>query len=340
MNALRQFALVATADPGRAGDRRCRRRAPARLSARVPALRRAVRRIPAAAAHGVDGVVHDHGAEGVRHTRLSRGAALRHPVGQLVGRRGVQRRALPDRVGDGGHAVRLSHLPVAVRGGIVFVAISFLVPVLANWLRAYMIVMLGHLSGNKLAVGVDHLIYGWVFFGVVMLLMFWIGARWREDEPKPAAVPLRTEAGGASVSAAPLAAFGLAVGAFLVVALTSTAGKPCAGRRRGRAGTAACSSGRDRRLGAVGNAVHRLATALSAAACGSVRVVCERRQVRRPLPRALPQPVRGPQARLVRERPGGEQRSAVDAAVGRPAQHGLSVGAAQRAHGGPRQPDR
>ncbi len=41
--------------------------------------------------------------------------------------------------------------------------------------------MLGHLSDNRLAVGVDHLIYGWLFFGLVMLLLFWIGARWRED---------------------------------------------------------------------------------------------------------------------------------------------------------------
>ena len=41
-----------------------------------------------------------------------------------------------------------------------------------------MIVMIGHLSGNKLAVGVDHLIYGWVFFGIVMMAMFMIGARW------------------------------------------------------------------------------------------------------------------------------------------------------------------
>jgi EpsI family protein len=31
-------------------------------------------------------------------------------------------------------------------------------------------------------VGVDHLIYGWVFFGVVILLMFMIGARWSEPE--------------------------------------------------------------------------------------------------------------------------------------------------------------
>jgi len=64
---------------------------------------------------------------------------------------------------------------------ILFVLASIVVPVVANWVRAYMIVMLGHLSGNKLAVGVDHLIYGWLFFGVVMMLMFIIGARWTES---------------------------------------------------------------------------------------------------------------------------------------------------------------
>ena len=65
---------------------------------------------------------------------------------------------------------------------ILFVIVSILVPIVANWLRAYMIVMLGHLSGNKLAVGVDHLVYGWVFFGIVMMLMFVIGGRWAEPE--------------------------------------------------------------------------------------------------------------------------------------------------------------
>ena len=67
-----------------------------------------------------------------------------------------------------------------------------------------MIVMIAHLSSNKLALGVDHLIYGWVFFGVVMLLLFWIGSRWREDDvpikasdvtppsrPQPSPLPAR-----------------------------------------------------------------------------------------------------------------------------------------------------
>jgi EpsI family protein len=49
-----------------------------------------------------------------------------------------------------------------------------------------MIVMIGHLSGMELATGVDHLIYGWLFFGLVMFIMFWIGSYWREDTDVPA----------------------------------------------------------------------------------------------------------------------------------------------------------
>ena len=65
---------------------------------------------------------------------------------------------------------------------LAFIVVSAIVPLVANGLRAYMIVMLGHLSGMTLAVGVDHLIYGWVFFGLVMLILFTIGSRWRDPE--------------------------------------------------------------------------------------------------------------------------------------------------------------
>jgi exosortase A len=70
----------------------------------------------------------------------------------------------------------------------LFVGLSVIVPIIANGLRAYMIVMIGHLSGMELATGVDHIIYGWLFFGLVMFVMFWIGSFWREDTaPAPAA---------------------------------------------------------------------------------------------------------------------------------------------------------
>ncbi len=72
----------------------------------------------------------------------------------------------------------------------LFILVSILVPIVANWMRAYMIVMVGHFSGNTLAVGVDHLVYGWVFFGIVIMLMFLIGARWSEpDQPAVAVAP-------------------------------------------------------------------------------------------------------------------------------------------------------
>jgi len=67
----------------------------------------------------------------------------------------------------------------------VFIVLSILVPILANGIRAYLIVLLGHISNMTLAVGVDHLIYGWLFFGFVMFLLFWAGSYWREDGDPP-----------------------------------------------------------------------------------------------------------------------------------------------------------
>lgn len=64
----------------------------------------------------------------------------------------------------------------------VFCALSLVVPVLANWLRAYLIVLVGHLSNNEIATGVDHLVYGWLFFGIVITALFFIGARWSEAD--------------------------------------------------------------------------------------------------------------------------------------------------------------
>ncbi len=72
---------------------------------------------------------------------------------------------------------------------VVFGVVSLIVPLVANWLRAYMIVMIGHLSGNELATGVDHIIYGWIFFGLVMTLLYMVGIRYVDAplvEPQPA----------------------------------------------------------------------------------------------------------------------------------------------------------
>lgn len=65
---------------------------------------------------------------------------------------------------------------------VYFVIASIIVPIIANGMRAYMIVMIAHLSEMKYALGIDHIIYGWVFFGIVMLLLFWVGSFWRDPE--------------------------------------------------------------------------------------------------------------------------------------------------------------
>ncbi|HHJ81131.1 MAG TPA: exosortase A [Candidatus Tenderia electrophaga] len=66
----------------------------------------------------------------------------------------------------------------------IFILAAFVVPILANGLRAYMIVMIANYSDYKLAMGVDHFIYGWVWFGIVITLMFWVGGFWAEDPPE------------------------------------------------------------------------------------------------------------------------------------------------------------
>ncbi|GGA84451.1 hypothetical protein GCM10011369_28140 [Neiella marina] len=66
-----------------------------------------------------------------------------------------------------------------------FVILAVLVPIVANGIRAYLIVLLAYLSDMSLATGVDHIIYGWFFFGVVMFILFWIGSFWRQHQADP-----------------------------------------------------------------------------------------------------------------------------------------------------------
>ncbi|QDZ28993.1 exosortase A [Noviherbaspirillum sp. UKPF54] len=97
---------------------------------------------------------------------------------------------------------------------LTFFALSILVPIAANSARAFLIVMIGHLSDMRLAVGVDHLIYGWIFFGVVMLLLFWIGAIWREDHDEREDMHLARSHAAAPAFSLPVA--GAAIAALAV----------------------------------------------------------------------------------------------------------------------------
>ncbi|MGE5176387.1 MAG: exosortase A [Hyphomicrobiales bacterium] len=75
-----------------------------------------------------------------------------------------------------------------VRFRLGFIALATVVPIFANGARAFGIVLLGYLTEGRIATGVDHIIYGWIFFTLVMLLLFWFGSLWREPE-RPGADP-------------------------------------------------------------------------------------------------------------------------------------------------------
>lgn len=73
---------------------------------------------------------------------------------------------------------------------LLFVGLSVVVPILANGIRAYGIVILAHLSDYRLAVDVDHVLYGFVFLGVVTLTLLGLATllrdRYGAPEPAPA----------------------------------------------------------------------------------------------------------------------------------------------------------
>jgi exosortase A len=64
---------------------------------------------------------------------------------------------------------------------LAVMALAIIVPVVANGVRALGIVLLGHTLGSAEAAAADHVLYGWVFFSLVILLLVVAGLPFRED---------------------------------------------------------------------------------------------------------------------------------------------------------------
>lgn len=76
----------------------------------------------------------------------------------------------------------------------VFMAFALAVPIVANGIRAFGTIWIAEHHGIEFATGFDHIFYGWIFFGIVILLVML--AAWRffdrpADDPPfdPAAIP-------------------------------------------------------------------------------------------------------------------------------------------------------
>lgn len=79
---------------------------------------------------------------------------------------------------------------------LIFFIFALTLPILANGIRAYGIVAIAHYSDMKYATGADHLVYGWLFFGFIIMLMFWVGGFFADsnkvDAPKASKVITHT----------------------------------------------------------------------------------------------------------------------------------------------------
>jgi exosortase A len=64
-----------------------------------------------------------------------------------------------------------------------FMAVAVIVPVLANGVRAWGTIYVAQSQGLEFAAGFDHIVYGWIFFALVMGLV--LGAAWRFFDRSP-----------------------------------------------------------------------------------------------------------------------------------------------------------
>jgi exosortase A len=77
----------------------------------------------------------------------------------------------------------------------VFLVVSIVIPVIANGFRAFGTIWAADLPSVEAATGIDHIVYGWVFFAMVMAGVLAIGWRWFDRAPDdPAFDPARLQA--------------------------------------------------------------------------------------------------------------------------------------------------
>ena len=102
-----------------------------------------------------------------------------------------------------------------------FMLACFVVPIVANGIRAWATIFVAQYVGAERAGGFDHIVYGWIFFAIVIAIVLGVAWRFFEREPEEAGWTI------AEVDALPLVdvlgkktiAPNLALGLMLVVAL-------------------------------------------------------------------------------------------------------------------------
>ena len=89
---------------------------------------------------------------------------------------------------------------ISWRRRIAFMALTLAVPVLANGVRAWGTIFAAQYVGVKRAAGFDHIIYGWIFFGLVIAATLALAWRWFDRPQGEAMIDV------AAIEASPLLA--------------------------------------------------------------------------------------------------------------------------------------
>ena len=99
---------------------------------------------------------------------------------------------------------------------VSFVVVAVIVSAIANGVRAFGIVLIGHYSKMQYGTGGDHTFYGWIFYGIVIALLFYVGSIWADtrksenDKEHPQTTPTQSKNVIAVMT-------GLVVGSLVVV---------------------------------------------------------------------------------------------------------------------------
>lgn len=90
------------------------------------------------------------------------------------------------------YAVFAAHLCFKSRTRrIVFVGLALAATILANALRAYGTMAAAEIWGIEAAGGIDHIFYGWIFFGLVILIVMLVARRWFDRPANDAAIDVK-----------------------------------------------------------------------------------------------------------------------------------------------------
>mgnify|MGYP004701584205 CR=1 FL=1 len=69
---------------------------------------------------------------------------------------------------------------ISIYRQLLFMVVLVIVSIIANGIRAFFLIFIAEKSNMAYGFGADHYVYGWVVFGLVLLLMFYLGGKFSD----------------------------------------------------------------------------------------------------------------------------------------------------------------